>query len=269
MSELKEALEQKLQKEAIFGATRAYHNTIGKNPSVEASVVGALGTVGGYHGSNLLAKSIAKALTANLPPEQREAELRKLEQDGTLSTVRNVGGTLGGLAGLAYVLHNRADFKHGVGGFLGSMKDEYYWDRHPDRAKIRDKGVKKHIKGAAYDPNRVFQKTSAYSMNPGFGNNRIPISYTTDLLAHNPFIELQKKEQAINIVTSSENADSGVTTGKKILQAGIKAGVGFGASYLLANTIGSVVNLPDGIRKNLNMAAGVTGALDNAGMFKF
>ena len=288
----KTRIDNLLQKEAVLGAPAAYEKYIGRVPAMEASVLGTAGSVLGYHGSGFIAERMARALTAGMSPSQKAAEMRRLERDGTLDKIRGWGGTLGGGLGLAYVLGQKGDFSNGVSGLWKSMNDPKY-SKTPESQAVRKKNETDQIQGATYDADRTYEKSASadiddytgtladliedtlmdkeasYSMHDGYSNDRIPIDYTTDLLVHNPFIELKQKSQAINILQDAEPADSGLTTGQHILTSAVKAGVGYGAAGLLANTFGTIIGMPDGMRKNLRMVAGVTGALENNGIFNF
>ena len=105
----------------------------------------------------------------------------------------------------------------------------------------------------------------------GFNNpmesQRIPLSFSMDLLQEDPFLRDKEKEVATSILGGSEDG-SGLTNGQTIARTAIRAGVGFVPSYAFGRVMTGIAGLPKEDAKRLSLAGGVAGAIYNTGLIQ-
>jgi hypothetical protein len=265
-----------MDKIAIQGFTSAYTRHIGRKPWLEAGVLGTGGALAGYHGMNFIVPALLKALMVGKSPEERRSMLDAFKSDGTLRLLKNLGAGIGGVAGVGYAAQKHMDWGGGLEGALGSMKDSRYWNTPEGRAvsKVVSKNKFKARqrlnieKSEGYSSGRT-QKV-AFSGNytdPLFNSERIPVSYSLNLINSDPFLTLGEKEITGMVLEGAEGGNSGLVSSRDVARSAIQAGVGGGVGILFGKTVGALLSLPPPVTRRLSVVGAIAGALTNTGLF--
>ena len=267
----------------VLGFTEGYGKTIGKWPLAEGAVLGGLGGVGGYYGSQVMARKILDMLLKGKSPAEREAELRRLREDGTLDMIAKVSAGLGAAAGIGYVAQKHMDTNRGFRGAVGSILDPSYYNRNAkstlaaekekSKAAVAEAGkaytplVSTFSSGRKYQPG--LQKAGSYGMHEGiaFSKDRVPIAASVDLIKGDPFLSLPQKDITTMMLEGAENSTSGLVSGKSLMRTAIQAGVGAGTGFLFGRAASTLFSLPPVAKKRLSGAGAIAGALVNTGIF--
>ena len=265
-----------MDKIAIQGFTSAYTQHIGRKPWLEAGVLGTGGALAGYHGMNLIVPQLLKVLMVGKSPKARQKMLDAFKSDGTLQFLKNFGAGIGGLAGVGYAAQKHMDWGGGTEGALASMKDSRYWDTPEGRAvskavsknKFETRRLNNISKSKGYSSGRR-HKVAALGVweDPLFNSERIPVSYSLNLINADPFLTLGEKEITGMVIEGAEGGDSGLVSGRDVARSAIQAGVGSGAGILFGKTVGALLSLPSPVTRRLSVAGAIAGALINTGLF--
>jgi len=271
--------------EELSGFTSAYTRNIGSKPLVEAGVLGTGGAFVGYHGMNVVVPVLLKALMVGKSEAQRNQILEDYKTDGTLQYVKNLGAGLGLAAGVGYAVQKHMDWGSGRKGAWESMKDPKYWST--SRGKFRLNEMKETRK--RNDLKAGIEKTKGYSsgrtklgmledqpektaalnawQDPLFNSERIPVSYSLNLINADPFLTLGEKEITGRVLEGAEGGDSGLVSGRDVARSAIQAGIGGGIGILLGKAVGALLSLPSPVTRRLSVAGAIAGALTNTGLF--
>ena len=139
----------------------------------------------------------------------------------------------------------------------------------------RDRVTKQRMKEITTKPVDVAALTSSFkagsdqstqSMDDPFYSKRIPVSYTVDLIRSDPFLTPPAKGAAEFLVTGK--SDSGLISGKDLMQTAVQAGVGYGAAYMFGKVLGSVMSLPKSTVDSLANKGGIAAAIINTGVLE-
>ena len=265
-----------MDKIAIQGFTSAYTRHIGRKPWLEAGVLGTGGTLAGYHGMDFIVPILLKALMVGKSEKERQGLLEEFKGDGTLQLLKNLGAGIGGAAGVGYVAQKHMDWGGGLKGALGSMKDSRYWNT--PEGKAVNKVVSKNKFEARRDTN--IQRSKGYSSgrtqkvafsdvyaDPLFNSERIPVSYSLNLINADPFLTLGEKEITGMVLEGAEGGNSGLVSSRDIARSAIQVGVGSAVGILFGKTVGALLSLPSPVTRRLSVVGAIAGALTNTGLF--
>jgi len=267
---------------AIQTPFRAYQQTVGAHPLIEAGTMGLGGALAGYHGSGFAANKMLNSLMAGKTPAQKAAIRQQLEADGTMRWIRIISALSGAGLGAGYGIMKHLDTGSGAKGAVSSLLNPNYYEDNPEalkrletrRAEAKEKafyggGGRARVQklDALYDSGRR-PKFAALQLDDPFTNERIPIKYTMDTIAQDPFLSMGQKEYTNSLVHGSESSDSGVTSQKSLMRSALHAGIGFGSAYAFGKAIGSIFALPQDITKRLSNVGGVAGAIINTGILE-
>jgi hypothetical protein len=276
-----------MNKTAILGS-ETYGKTVERIPLVEAGVLGGIGGVGGYYGGGLLAEQMLKLVMANKTPEERQELMRQMEEDGTLEQIRKMSAGAGALAGVGYAAHKGMDTNRGLSGMAESMVNPKYWEDPDVRRRLHavDKARLQAAEssgypgyGRGYSSGRTLGKQGSLSdsavsvindrlLETGiFNAPRIPISSSVDTINRDPFLTLPQKNISETIFSNTSAGDSGVTSGKSLMQSALQLGVGAGAGYLFGRAASVLFSMPPSVTKSLSNSGAIAGALVNSGIF--
>lgn len=278
-----------MNKLAILG-TELYNKTIGSNPLLETGTLGTAGGALGYYGGGFAASKMLAMLMAGKSPEERAEAYRQLREDGTIDLIKNIGGGLGALGGVGYGLQKNIDMRNGLSGMFDSLTSGKHWSdpQVQDRLKAvdaaRQNALKTQYSSTSYSSGRTPQTAGGmqkeHALSDGiFGMNdalldrgissfqQIPIRQAMSTVDRDPFLSPPQKEIVNTVLSSTSDGDSGVTTGKSLMQSALQLGVGATAGYLFGRAAGSLFSLPPAVTDRLSTSGAVAGALVNTGIF--
>lgn len=251
---------------------RWYHRNISRHPALEIPLLTALGAGTGYVGAKQLGYKPA------------------------------VGAGLLGLLALLYSVGKHVDLSGGFGQALQSLIQSDYYKKHPEAAaalrrrgmkrihyakpitgqistgrrllqaaipQIRTPAVVKRVGGAAREMPPDMQKES--SEKHAFGADEIdqeviPVNYSSLLVEADPFLAPDAKKVTIGLLRASKGADAGMTSGRKLFKAAVKAGAGYGSAYLFGRGLTTVLGAGTDISKKLSKIGGIAAAVLNSGI---
>lgn len=262
---------------------QAYNKHVSSNPYVEAGVLGTGGALAGYLGTDLLISRLAPSAT----PEKRRM-------------LRNIIGALGGAAGATYALQKHVD----PANPWESLADKDYWSKGNNRENLLARH-QANIDSSEFDlekvpkfdwgrggrkidagtniipyearrllPQEVQQRGELNLAKEGsflsaFDGRTVPVRTTIDLINQDPFLDLEDKKIVNGLIVDSNNGFSaGKTSGQSLMNTAVKAGIGYGASYLFGKGIGSLLSLPPEQTKTLSQVGGLAGAIYNSGILR-
>jgi hypothetical protein len=266
---------QKTGKFTLSTPGKIYNQLIGNKPLLEALVLGAGGATAGYMGGKFMARKALAGVLAGKSPAEREAILRELESEDTSRFARRLGGVLGGLVGVAYPLQKAwrrkpgSTWKDQMGAMLSTkgQEDEALY-RTQQALKPRPKkalGKKPFVSGRTPGMN----KYQSFEFSDPFVSERVPISYSIDLIQRDPFLSIPQKAVTTGLLEGSAGgAKAGSSSGMDLTKAAIRAGVGFGTAYAFGRAATSVLGLPLPQAKKVSQYGGLAGALVNTGIFQ-
>jgi len=266
-----------MNKEADLTAPfQAYKQTIGATPFGESAFLGTAGALTGYYGAPLLSRFLIKRLMPfRSPAERAELEDEFNNSPDAKSNRLMLAGALG-LAGAALPMQN-LDFSSGIGGVAKSGFDPNYYKKNPHIAKTRADAARAANTNKPYKSlSRMFQsgrqpmmqKQHSLGFQDAFAAERVPISYSMDLINGDPFLTLPEKEFTNMLLEGAEGSNSGLVSGKDLAGSAIRSGVGFGAAYAFGTGVGKLLALPTPVTKRLSAIGGIAGAVLNSGIFE-
>jgi hypothetical protein len=262
--QLQEALRRLANKQASFADI--YQEHIGRHPLRDIAATSALGAAGAYALSGPALSILAKLGGLGSPQLAAMANQYMSDPRGAGSAKFKLA-LLGALAGAGYGAYKHVDMKTDMEGMKQSLTDPNYWYKHPWQA-LRRKGLAPesdidmaemlHIDKQASDPgdpDDTYYDDSIYVPNAIHAVQRDPV-----LLSYN-------KRQVSGIVRDSGDAKK-QTSGYRITNAALRAGVSYGAAWALGQGLGSVLNLPQPIVNRLSTAGGIAAAVVGSGVLK-
>jgi len=95
----------------------------------------------------------------------------------------------------------------------------------------------------------------------------VPLHASLSLIEADPFLTRAQKNVTESILYGAEGKSAGKTTGRRVMESALRAGVGGAAGYGLGAVASTVFSLPDPFKKRLSAVGGVAGALLNTGIF--
>jgi hypothetical protein len=266
-----------MNKEAdITAPIQAYKRTIGSRPLLESAVLGTTGALAGYYGTPLVSRFLINKLMAFKSPQEREALINEFNNSKDAEGNRRLLAGALGVAGMALPLQNM-DFSSGFGNALKSGVDSDYYKKNPHITGRRaDAAREKSTQGSYKSLSRYFQsgrkpfmqKQHSLGFQDNFAAERVPISYSMDLINGDPFLTLPEKEFTNVLLEGAESSSSGMVSGKDLASSAIRSGVGFGAAYAFGSGVGKVLALPTPVTKRLSLIGGIAGAVLNSGIFE-
>jgi hypothetical protein len=269
-----------INKSAITGFTSGYARHIGRKPWLEAGVLGGGAALVGYHGMNFLVPVFLRALMIGKSDEEYKKALEEIKSDpDSVQLFKNLGAGVGGLAGLAYTAGKHLDWGSGFKGAWDSMKSSGHWDTPAGKAsnKVMSENKLKRKKNRLLNAASTgfssgrgeSQKTGARSGrgDPLFDVERIPISYSLNIIKADPFLSLGQKDITGMVLEGAEGSNSGLVSGRDVARSAVHAGVGAAAGLLLGKTMGALLSLPSPVTRRLSAAGVIAGALVNTGLF--
>ena len=102
---------------------------------------------------------------------------------------------------------------------------------------------------------------------PLFNSDRIPVSYSLNLINADPFLTLSQKDIMGTVLEGAEGGNSGLVSGRDIARSATQIGVGGGVGILLGKAVGALLSLPSPVTRRLSIAGAIAGALTNTGLF--
>jgi hypothetical protein len=165
------------------------------------------------------------------------------------------------------------------------MKDSKYWNTPHGKARTKEMKRRRRTKDLLRDISKTkgyssgrtklgmledqSEKTSALDVweDPLFNSERIPVSYSLNLINADPFLTLSEKEITGRVLEGAEGSNSGLVSGRDIARSAIQAGVGGVAGVLLGKAVGALLSLPSPVTRRLSVAGAIAGALTNTGLF--
>lgn len=266
-----------MNKEAIQSLMKAYGNTIGSKPWIEAPVLGGVGALAGYMGADFVVPKIVKLLLMGKTEQEKADMLREYNASDTLDLAKKIMAGFGGVGGMAYGLQKHLDFSRGNQGLADSfIQGREYWDR-PDVQDVLKTTKAKEQQGIRYAPTRNFssgrslknfkQGSYGYGFPDNFEHDRVPISESLNLINEDPFLTLPQKEITEIVMEGAEGTDSGLTSGKSLMRSAMRLGVGAATGYVFGRAASSLFSLPAPITKRLSNVGALAGAVINSGIF--
>jgi len=276
------------ERESGYFPTAAYARHIGKKPWLEAGVLGTTAAVVGYTGMSFAVPMLFNLLMTWKSDSEKSKMIEEYENDGTLQFLKRVGALAGVAVGLGYAASKHMDVGSGLKGAWDSMKDSEYWNKPRGKARLEEittaqfnKNVRKRIRRSRRynsglgqsqfekEEHDNRQKIGALGgwKDPLFNSERIPVSYSLDLINADPFLSLSEKDITGMVLEGAEGSNSGLVSGRDIARSAVHAGVGAAAGLLLGKTLGALLSLPSPVTRRLSMAGAIAGALSNTGLF--
>jgi len=260
-----------------IGFTSAYAQHIGRKPWLEAGVLGTAGGFAGYHGMKFFAPKALELLMVGKSKEVRQQMFEDFKMDGTMQYLKNIGAGIGALTGVAYVAGKHLDLGSGLKGAWDSMKDSRYWDTPEGLARTKEMRKERHTSLKA----KALSRSTGYSSglrktgmlktgrwgDPLFNSDRIPVSYSLNLINADPFLTLSQKDIMGTVLEGAEGGNSGLVSGRDIARSATQIGVGGGVGILLGKAVGALLSLPSPVTRRLSIAGAIAGALTNTGLF--
>lgn len=218
-------------------------------------LAGAAGGAAGYYGSKALSNFIISLLFANKSYEERKELLERVSRDNRLNKLTAL---IGGAAA-AYFAGGRDLKFDNWDNFKNSFKNREYL-KSPEAYKKYTDNLNSSLRGEWYN-----SKTAGDNM---YMEDNIPIKTSLRLVDEDLFLNPFEKSVTGSLIYGAENKDSGLTSGKKLTDSAIRAGVGFVPSYMFGKGVGTVLGLPAPIRDRISFAGGLAGAVINSGILK-
>lgn len=94
----------------------------------------------------------------------------------------------------------------------------------------------------------------------------IPVNYSRLLVASDPFLAPSAKILTGDLLLAAKGGPVGMTSGRSLYKAAIKAGAGYGAAYLFGRGLTSVLGAGTETSKKLSTAGGIAAAVINSGI---
>jgi len=264
-----------MNKEAIQKITKAYGNTIGSKPWIEAPALGTAGAITGYMGAGLVVPRLIDMMMMGKTEQEKADILREYNASDTLELAQKLMAGMGGIAGTTYGLQKHLDVRHGAEGLKDSfVEGRKYWER-PEIQEDLKKRIKERQESVQYTPTRryssgrSFKKTASYSdgIPSTFEQSRVPISKSLDLINEDPFLTLPQKEITDIIIEGAENSSSGLTSGKALMRSAVRLGVGAATGYVFGRAASTMLALPSPVTKRLSRVGALAGGIINTGIF--
>lgn len=260
-----------------IGFTSAYAQHIGRRPWLEAGVLGTAGGLAGYHGMKFFAPKALEFLMVGKSKEVRQQMFEDFHADGTMQYLKNLGAGIGALTGVAYTLGKHLDIGSGFKGAWESMKDSRYWGTPVGKARIKEMRKGRHrsqeeeglARSTGYSSGlrkTGMLKTGKWG-DPLFNSERIPVSYSLNLINADPFLTLSEKDIMGTVLEGAEGGNSGLVSGRDIARSAVQIGIGGSVGILLGKAVGALLSLPSPVTRRLSIVGAIAGALTNTGVF--
>jgi hypothetical protein len=194
--------------------------------------------------------------------------LAEAKREGRLGDAAKIFGGSAAALGVLYPFLRDTNF-HGSGGdalrsYLGGR---FYSQDEPIAQHRRTAYRKARIDDATKARQFPLGKTGSAGFQNSMETERIPLSFSMDLLQSDPFLREPEKTVTTSILQGSEDG-SGLTNGQAIARTSVRAGVGFIPSNAFGRVMTGLAGLPKEDAKRFSLAGGVAGAIYNTGLIQ-
>jgi len=221
------------------------------SPLGSALAVGALTALPAYLAAPYAIRGLENITNRGLSPE--EAAESRIETERDMPKIRRRLALAAGLAAGAFpLMHNLNTNEPGLG-----LTD---WTRHTVK-EASDTGLARE----------AFQKYAAMmnpsADNPLYNHPTVPISFATDTIRRDPYMDARLKTQTLNIFGATGEGRTGLISTGDLVRGAVKAGLGFAGGYIAGRALGSLFSLPTNMTNALSATGGIAAALKNTGVF--
>lgn len=213
----------------------------------------ALGVLG-YLGTKKLGRKIPLLLSKGQSPEIKRKAMEYYSNIGENRLARLVGAGLGGAELLRKSTEHSDALQDTLASLIPSKKGGRGFDFNLEPPELPKMAMDKNaysdiIERANYDKDII----SPYKMMGHINNDQ--------------FLDAWDKLKADSYIADSDPEKRGITSGKKITQTALRAGVGFAPSYFFGKTLAGLAGMPDNTLKRMGTLGGIAGAVYNTGIF--
>jgi hypothetical protein len=218
-----------------------YHN-INTTPVLGTALNTAAAAGLTYAGSKKFGPKLVGLLTKGMSPEARMVAMRA-------ASGNKFAGRMAVLAAVGEFIRNL------------SVKGVFDVEKPIDKIKGRIKGPE--YVSRLYDPSTL-QKTA---MDIDLDRDTVYTKKVIGAINQDRFLDSFNKLEAGTLIAKADTMRDGRTSGRKIVNTALRAGVGFVPAYMFGKTIAGLAGLPKESLGRIGAAGGIAAALYNTGVF--